>query len=150
VSGDGTNAVSCTATDSLGNNGAATGSTATGTVRIDATAPAVACNATPSVLWPPIFLLVPVTVTVGVTDAGSGTGDFTLLSVTSNAPDGEGLIGHDIVGWTIGTPDTSGKLRAEPNLFGPDRVYSLTYQGSDIAGNHTTCTATVTVPLHHH
>jgi hypothetical protein len=150
MSGDGAHAVSCTATDSLGNTGAATGSTATGTVRIDATAPAVACNATPSVLWPPIFLLVPVTVTVGVTDPGSGTGGFTLLSVTSNAPHDEGLLGPDIVGWTVGTPDTSGKLRAEPNLFGPDRVYSLTYQGSDVAGNHTTCTATVTVPLHHH
>lgn len=52
------------------------------------------------------------------------------------------------LGVSLGT--RSGKLSAEPNLFGPDRVYSLTYQGSDIAGNHTTCTATVTVPLHHH
>jgi hypothetical protein len=54
----------------------------------------------------------------------------------------------DIVDWTTGTPDTSGKLRAEPNLFGPDRVYTLTYQGADAAGNQATCTAPVTVPLH--
>jgi hypothetical protein len=51
----------------------------------------------------------------------------------------------DIQGWTTGTADTSGQLRAE--RYGGARVYTLTYQGKDVAGNTSSnCLATVTVP----
>jgi hypothetical protein len=51
---------------------------------------------------------------------------------------------NDIQNWEINEPDTSGQLRAE--RYGKDRLYTLTYQGEDKAGNKTTCSATVTVP----
>jgi hypothetical protein len=35
-------------------------------------------------------------------------------------------------------------LRAE--RYGDPRVYTLTYEGEDVAGNATECDATVTVP----
>jgi hypothetical protein len=50
----------------------------------------------------------------------------------------------DIQGWKIGEPDTSGQLRAE--RYGGARTYTLTYRGSDVAGNTAECKATVTVP----
>jgi hypothetical protein len=45
-----------------------------------------------------------------------------------------------------GTPDTSGFLQAARLGSGNGRVYTLTYQGTDNAGNTATCQATVTVP----
>jgi hypothetical protein len=50
---------------------------------------------------------------------------------------------NDIQGWTTGTPDTSGQLRAE--RYRTDRIYTLTYQGIDKAGNTKNCEATVRV-----
>jgi transposase len=46
-----------------------------------------------------------------------------------------------IKGWDIGTNDTSGQLRAE--RYGDARVYALTYQGFDKAGNTANCEVTV-------
>jgi len=66
--------------------------------------------------------------------------------VTSNQGDtgrGAGVLPNDIQGWTVGTADTSGLVRQE--RFGSDRVYTITYQGSDNAGYTTTCRTTVTV-----
>jgi hypothetical protein len=63
--------------------------------------------------------------------------------VTSNEPDsGAG----DIQGWMIGTAGTTGQLRAERSGSGNGRIYTLTYQGADRAGNTATCAAPVTVP----
>ena len=89
-----------------------------------------------------------ITASVSVADGGgSGSGGFTLVSVTSNQAD-SGLarddVAKDIQGWSTGTADTSGQLRAE--RYGKDRVYTLTYQGKDLSGNTKTCSATVTVP----
>ena len=92
--------------------------------------------------------LITVNTTVTVTDGvgGSGAGGFTLVSVTSSQAD-SGLarddVAGDIQGWSVGTADTGGLLRQE--RYGNDRVYTLTYQGRDIAGNTATCTTTVTV-----
>jgi len=103
----------------------------------------VACSVTPNVLWPPNNKLVPVNATVTVTDSLSGSAGFSLLSVTSNEPDsGQG----DIQGFVNGTPSVAGQLRAQRTGSGTGRVYTLTYGGTDQAGNSATCTTTVTVP----
>jgi hypothetical protein len=113
----------------------------------DTTPPTVTCSASPSSLWPPNQKLVPVTVIVSVNDAESGPAGFVLLSVTSSQAD-SGLtsedVPNDIQGFTTGTADTSGLLRAE--RFFSARTYTLTYMGSDVAGNTATCVTTVSVP----
>ena len=108
----------------------------------DTTPPTVTCSATPAQLWPPNNKLVSISTEVTVTDDGSGPAGFTLVSVTSN----EGDAGTESSGWTAGTPDTSGFLQASRLGSGTGRVYTLTYQGEDNAGNTATCATTVTVP----
>jgi hypothetical protein len=115
----------------------------------DTTPPVVTCSASPPSLWPPNHKLVNVTATVHVADAGSGPAGLTLVGATSSEPDngtGDGDTTGDIAGWTIGTADTAGQLRAERSGNGPGRVYTLTYRGRDAAGNTATCAAKVTVP----
>lgn len=122
------------------------GNSATATVQginIDKTAPTVSCSANPAVLWPPNHELVPINVTVAVSDSLSGPAGFTLNSVTSNEPDsGQG----DIHGFVIGTASTNGQLRAERLGSGDGRVYTIGYTGIDRAGNPTTCNTNVSVP----
>jgi hypothetical protein len=109
------------------------------TVKRDATPPSVTCEPSPAILRPPLGQLVPVEVEVAVTDATSGSAGFVLTAATGgDSPD-------DIAGFDIGTPDVSGRLRAERPGRG-DRRYELVYTGSDTAGNQGTCTASVTVP----
>jgi uncharacterized delta-60 repeat protein len=114
----------------------------------DVTPPTVTCSASPSTLSQHNRKLVTVTVSVSVTDAESGPDGFELVSATSSQAD-SGLakndVPNDIQGWTTGTPDTSGLLRAE--RFGSTRTYTLTYRGYDLEGNSALCNATVTVPL---
>ena len=145
VSGDGTHTISCSVTDKAGNQ-----TTASDTVMIDTTAPSVTCSVTPDTLSTSAnnHKLVSIKATVTVTDSGgSGDGGFTLLSVTSNQPQ-SGLarddVANDTQGWSTGTADTNGQLRAE--RYGGARTYTLTYQGKDLAGNTKNCSATVTVP----
>jgi hypothetical protein len=91
--------------------------------------------------------MIHITATVNVTDAGSGPAGFVLKSVGSNQKArglGAGDVPDDKAGWTPGTPDTSGQLRAE--RFNKTRVYQLVYVGRDAAGNKTRCLAKVTVP----
>jgi hypothetical protein len=117
------------------------------TIRIDDTPPTVACSVSPDRLWPPNHKLIPVTSSVVVTDTGSGAAGFTLLSAVSSQPDdgtGDGDTRGDISAWTIGAADTAGSLRAERS-GGTVRVYTLTYQGSDVAGNTASCPAAVRV-----
>jgi alpha-tubulin suppressor-like RCC1 family protein len=147
ITAEGTTTIAYKATDNAGNAEAEK----TLVVRIDKTAPAVTCSASPGTLWPADHRLVPITVTVKVTDKGSGSAGFTLASVTSNEPDdapgkGDGTTTGDIAGFSIGTADTSGQLRAERANSGHGRVYTLTYTGRDTAGNQRTCTTTVSVP----
>ena len=105
--------------------------------------PTVTCQASPSTLWPPNGKLVPVQVNVSVADAnGSGPNGYKLVSITSN----EGDIATEQQGFVVGTVSTSGSLQAARAGNGSGRVYTLTYQGSDVASNTATCTTTVTVP----
>jgi hypothetical protein len=118
--------------------------------KIDKTPPSVSCSVSPSKLSTSAnnHKLVTITATVTVSDSGgSGDGGFKLLSVTSNQADsglGKDDVPNDIQGWSIGSADPNGQLRAE--RYGKDRIYTLTYQGEDKAGNKKTCSATVTVP----
>jgi hypothetical protein len=113
----------------------------------DTTPPTISCSVSPNKLWPPNQMLVLVTVTIAASD-DSGSAAVTLLSVTSSQAD-SGLDRsdkpNDIQGWTPGTDDRSGYLRAE--RFEAPRVYTLTYQAADPSGNTATCQTSVTVPL---
>ncbi len=142
----GTTDVLCSATDAAGNVGGATFAV---TVQ-DKTPPEVACQATPSMLWPPNHKMKDAEAVVTVSDGGSGPAGFTLASVESNEPDNgadDGDTTGDIEGWTFGADDLDGSLRAERSGTGTGRVYTLTYTGADVAGNTAMCSTTVAVPL---
>ena len=81
-------------------------------------------------------------VSVNVTDSLSGPAGFNLVSVTSSEPD-SGL--GDIQGFVVGTPSTSGQLRAQRLGSGSGRTYTFVYSGADRAGNATSCATTVVV-----
>src|SRR5262249_4566224 len=131
--------VSATCQDLAGNSSSATVTS----INIDKTPPTVRCSASPSVLWPPNNTLVPINVSVTVTDSLSGPQGFTLVSVKSNEPDsGQG----DSQGFVPGSSSTSGQLRAQRLGSGSGRVYTFTYNGFDLARNATSCVTTVTVP----
>jgi len=110
-------------------------STASATVKRDATPPTLTCTPTPSVLWPPNGRPVAVSVAVGLTDATSGAAAFRLTTAPVDAVD-----------FVVGTPDVAGLLRAQRTGNGGDRTYTLTYTGQDVAGNSTECAAVIVVP----
>jgi hypothetical protein len=116
--------------------------------KLDQTSPVVTCTASPTTLWPPNHRLVPVETVVTVQDPVSGPAGFQLISVTSNEPDtgGAGDTPNDIQGWILGSPSTTGQLRAERSGSGSGRQYVLTYTGADQAGNVASCEVVVTVP----
>ena len=124
-------AITCSATSDGGTT------TATVTVKRDATAPTVACTPTPSSLWPPNGKLAQVDVGVSVGDATSGPDGFLLTHVTAGA--------GDAAGFAVGTADVSGLLRAERAGTEGERVYELTYTARDHAGNSAGCVARVVV-----
>ena len=100
-------------------------STTVNRINVDKTAPAVSCGTNPSSLWPPDHRLVTITASVLVTDAHSGPAGFILESITSDEPDaggGSGDTSNDIQGFAIGTPGTTGQIRAERAGGGLGRV----------------------------
>jgi hypothetical protein len=126
-----------TCTDLAGNSASMT----VGDINIDLTAPVISCTATPGTLWPPNGEMIPVNVSISLTDSLSGSAGFKLVSITTNEP------GDDKVeGFVLGSPSTTGKLRARRLGSGTGRVYTLTYEGADRAGNVAMCTTAVTVP----
>ena len=122
-------------------------------VRVDSIAPAISCSATATTIWPPNHRMVPVSFSVVVTDGASGTPGFVLTSATSNEPDngvGDGDQPNDLQGWILGTPDTTGLVRAERSARGSGRIYSFQFEARDAAGNVATCgvaTAPVAAPV---
>jgi hypothetical protein len=142
ITAEGTTTLSYFATDQAGTQE----QPQTLAVRIDTTPPTVSCQASPSTLWPPNGKFVPVQVSVSVADPnGSGPNGYRLVSITSN----EGDVATEQQGFVVGTASTSGSLQAARDDNGPGRVYTLTYQGSDAAGNTATCTTTIRVPHDH-
>lgn len=128
----GTNSVAVSATNPFG--GAASCST-TVTV-VDTTPPAITnLTASPNVLWPPDHRMVPVTVQAAVVDTCGAT-TWKIIAVTSNQPVLGPGSGNTAPDWQI-TGDTTILLRAE--RAGNDaRIYTITVQATDEAGNLST------------
>ncbi len=115
----------------------------------DRTPPVLTLSANPSLLWPPNHRMVPVEVKVDVHDDIDPQPVVTLLSVVSSEPDngvGDGDTVDDIQDAESGTDDRELKLRAERSGEGNGRIYTLTYQARDAAGNTTIEEVIVTVP----
>lgn len=112
-------------------------------VSIDRTAPTLFCQANPPFITPGSGL-VPVDLSVffddgdEYTEQSRGPAYLRLLSIASSAPQA-----GDIVEWTTGTNDLSGLLLA-PATTTPI-VYTIVYEGSDLAGNVGSCTMQVAV-----
>lgn len=167
----GTNIIGVVATDASGNS---TSCSSTIVVQ-DTTPPTISgCTVTPKVLWPPNHKLVPIAIKVRATDT-CGTATWKIISVTSNEPIGSGKDDKD-KGKNNGTDKDKGKgddkdknkggngsgntepdwvitndhcvqLRAERSGKGKGRIYTITIQAQDAAGNLSAPKAlTVCVP----
>jgi hypothetical protein len=130
----GTTTVNVSATDAAGNK--STGSF-TVTVR-DTTAPTIgSVTASPDTLWPPNKKMVPVTISVASTDI-VGVSSVKIVSVTTNEPDGT-------TQWQI-TGNLTLNLKSDRLGTGNGRIYTITVEVRDAAGNATRKTVVVTVP----
>ena len=138
----GTTTVTVNAVDAAGN--VAVARTFTVTVR-DTTAP-VFSSLTPSTasIWPPNHKMVAITLTATTSDL-AGAVTTKIVSVASNEPDnglGDGDTANDI---EI-TGAMTLNLRAERSGTGNGRIYTITVEAKDAAGNTTLRTTTVSVP----
>ena len=138
----GATTVTATTTDAAGN-------TVTGTFVVnvvDTTAPAFqSLTASPDRLLQVNHKLVPVTLSVGVADLVSPALVTRIVSVTSNEPvDGTGD-GNTAPDWEV-TGDLTLNLRAERSGMGEGRVYTITVESRDAAGNASRANVTVAVP----
>jgi hypothetical protein len=126
-----------------------TSATFTVTVRRDTggdTQPPVIVSITPSktCLWPPNHKMVPITIAVKATDNSGQKITSRIISVTSNEPEnglGDGDTGPD---WKI-TGDLKLQLRAERSGLGTGRLYTITVEVKDAAGNVSYGTTAVCV-----
>jgi hypothetical protein len=117
----------------------------------DTQPPALQLVPDPAILWPPNHGMVPVHVQVAAQDLCGPVTQIVLSSVVSSEPDDaagftDGATVDDIQGAEIGTFDTDLLLRTERDGVGPGRVYTLTYEATDGAGNVGSGVAAVTVP----
>ena len=111
----------------------------------DTTAPVIeAVAASPDELWAPNHKMMPVTLTVDVSDVCDSAADCVIDSVTSNEPV-EGLGDGDASpDWTI-TGALTLDLRAERSGTGAGRVYTVSVKCTDEFDNSTFKTVNVTV-----
>jgi photosystem II stability/assembly factor-like uncharacterized protein len=119
------------------------------TGRMETTPPVIAAlTAAPAVLWPPNHEMVPVTISVDVSDNcdAAVAGSCHIVAVTSNEPAGVEGSGKTAPDWAI-TGKLTLLLRGERSGNGTGRVYTVTVECTDGAGNHATRTTTVVVPL---
>jgi hypothetical protein len=115
-------------------------------VGLDLFPPVLEVGVTPEVLWPPNHRYVEVRATATASDTDDLTPSVRLVSVTSNESDngtGDGNTVNDIVI----VDEYTFKLRAERSGSGTGRVYTLTYEAEDAAGNQALASARVSVPL---
>jgi glycerophosphoryl diester phosphodiesterase len=116
-------------------------------VKIDKSGPALNVTFNPSVITSRNHELVPISALVEANDSLSGVASFELVSITSNQPvngKGDGNTDQDIQGTEWGTPDTEFLVRAERSGAG-DRVYTITYKATDLAGNSFTSSKNIIV-----
>jgi hypothetical protein len=116
-------------------------------VLVKATTPLVIKSVTASrnKLWPPNHKMVPVKVTVSATSPGDRYPTCRIRSVASNEPENGTGDGDTAPDWQI-TGALTVNLRAERAGTGTGRVYTITVECTDKAGNTATKDATVTVP----
>jgi hypothetical protein len=138
----GTHVVTLTVSDGKGGVNV---DTVTVTVR-DTTPPTIqSIAANPGVINRSSHEMVPVTVSVSASDGCSAPVTCQIVSVTSNEPV-SGTGGGDLApDWQITGPLTL-LLRAERSPKGSGRVYTITVECIDAAGNRSTSTTTVAVP----
>ncbi|MBI4659375.1 MAG: VCBS repeat-containing protein [Verrucomicrobia bacterium] len=133
--------VSLYATDAAGN-------TASGSILIkvqDTTAPVISSlTASSATLWPPNHKMVSITLTPVTSDA-VGVASLKIIGATSSEPD-NGLGDGDAAGDIEITGALTLNLRAERSGAGNGRIYTITVEAKDAAGNASTRTVTVSVP----
>ncbi|MDZ7593119.1 MAG: ExeM/NucH family extracellular endonuclease [Thiobacillus sp.] len=112
---------------------------------LDGQAPTLALAATPSVLWPANHKLVSVEIMATARDNLDPAPAIRLVSVTSNEAD-NGLGDGDTAGDIEIVDDFTLRLRAERAGKGAGRIYTLTYEARDFAGNASQSTIEVSVP----
>jgi hypothetical protein len=111
----------------------------------DTTAPTITSLSTNApTLWPPNHKMVAVTVSAAADDL-VGVTSLKIVSATSNEPD-NGLGDGDTAGDIQITGALTLNLRAERGGGGNGRIYTITVEAKDAAGNASTKTVTVTVP----
>jgi len=101
--------------------------------------------ATPNVLWPPNHKMIPIVVSIAVTDNCGGAIASRIIDVTSNEPInglGDGDAAPD---WEITRP-LALNLRAERSGTGTGRIYTIKIESRDHVGLITISTVTVEVP----
>lgn len=105
----------------------------------------VALSASPAELWPPNHTLRNVTVTAVLRDDRDPAPTYRIVDVSSNQPANGSGDGDASPDWIL-SGDHNVQLRAE--RFGNlgDRVYTLTIEAADNAGNKATTAVTVKVP----
>lgn len=137
----GLTSASCSATDTSGNV-----SECGFDVTVEDTLPPAifSVSANPNELWPPNHKMVPVDISVDVSDICDPTAVCRITDVTSNEPtNGEGS-GNTVPDWEV--DGLSVNLRAERLGSGDDRIYTITIQCTDASENIATETVVVTVP----
>jgi len=99
----------------------------------------------PSIIWSPNHKMVTVHVTLSVSDDYDPAPVCMITSVTSNEPENGLGDGDTAPDWMI-TGDLMADLRAERSGTGDGRVYTITVTATDLSGNSSTASDTVTVP----
>jgi subtilisin-like proprotein convertase family protein len=114
---------------------------------VDNAAPSVSVSASPNVLWSPNHRMRDVTINATATD-NCGAASCVVTDIASNeAVTGPGGgAGNTSPDWLIVNPSNLVQLRAERSGNGASRVYTITVECTDSAGNKTTRSTTVSVP----
>ncbi|WP_269320935.1 OmpL47-type beta-barrel domain-containing protein [Bacillus sp. UNC438CL73TsuS30] len=137
---DGKYSVEYRSIDTLGN----TEQPKTETIQIDQTAPTISVSLDKTELWAPNHKLVTVNANVEADDSLSGVAKTELVSITSSDSN---TAADDIQNANFGTFDKSFDLRAERSGKAKEgKVYTITYQVTDVAGHVSKQSASVTVP----
>lgn len=141
----GSTSVQCSASDSRGNTSEAS-FTVTVLEQEDDEPPAIfSVTASPDVLEPPNHALVPVTITVEVTDDHDPQPRCASFDVTSNEDITGAGSGNTDFDWRV-IGELEVELRAERSGQGDGRVYTVHVRCTDASGNSSAASAEVRVP----